>query len=97
MRDLLSIAEVNTTAAQEYVSKISCAHHTIKEVVRDMHTNLPFACLLRATTVALVYIAIFQKNIWPNKLGASERFSLRKIVTRCTAFGTYAEGHASKE
>ena len=63
VRDLLSIVEVNTTAAREHVGEIEREHRTIKEVARSMHTDLPFAWLPRALIVALVYTSIFHRNI----------------------------------
>ena len=71
-----------------------------------MHTDLPFAWLPRALIVALVYTSVFHRNIWPNKLGISDKFSPREIVTRRKAdwakhltypFGTYLEAHADNE
>ena len=106
VNNLLSIVEVNTTAARKHVSRIEHKHCTIKDVVRSMNTNLPFAWLPRKILVALVYTIIFCRNIWPNKLGILDSFSSQKIVTRRTAdwekylrflFDTYITGHLSKK
>ncbi len=97
---------LNTTAAQEHVGEIEQKISVIKERARGMVNVLPYTLLPKIMIIKLMHFRVMWLNSSPVRLGISDKYSLRELVSRqrldaklqCkTPFGAYCEVHTDKE
>ena len=80
--DELPMVEINTSAAREHVGEIERGIRTIKGRCRGVIATLKYAVLPRQVVIHLIYFVVMWLNNTPNKLGISEKWSPRKIMTK---------------
>jgi hypothetical protein len=106
LRDLLPNVALNTTAAQEQVGEIERKIRSIKERARGTIITLPYEMLPKLIIIELMHFCVIWMNSFPVKLGVSEKYSPRELVSRhkldaklnCkTPFGAYCEVHTDQD
>ena len=80
VKDLVPLAEVNTTAAREHVGLMERAVVHLKEKVRVATSEFPFMWIPILVLIHTVYSCAFWINAFPNR-SKNLRFSPREIVT----------------
>ncbi len=102
LKDLLPNIALNTMAAQEQVGEIERKIRVIKERARGTISTLPYEMLPKLIIIELMHFCVMWMNSFPVKLGVSERYSPRELVSRhkldaqlhCkTPLGAYCEAH----
>ncbi len=71
--DLLPNVTISTTAAREHVREIEQKIRVIKERARGMVNTLPYPQLPRLMAIKLMHFCIMWVNVFPVKLGVSEK------------------------
>jgi hypothetical protein len=82
LRDLLPNVALNTMAAQEHVGEIERKIRMIKERARGTISTLPYEMLPKLIIIALMHFCVMWMNSFPVKLGVSEKYSPRELVSR---------------
>jgi hypothetical protein len=106
LRDKLPNVILNTTAAQEHVGEIERKIQVVKERARSMMNILPYKLLPKLMIIKLMHFCVVWMNSIPVKLGISEKWSPREIMSRhkldakmhCKVpFGAYFEVHVDPD
>jgi hypothetical protein len=106
LRDKLPNVILNTTAAQEHVGEIKGKIQVVKERARSMISILPYKLLPKLVISKLMHFCVMWMNSFQVKLGISEKWSPREIVSRhkldakmhCKVpFGAYCEVHVDPD
>jgi hypothetical protein len=106
LKDLLPNIALNTTAAQEHVGEIERKIRVIKERARETISTLPCEMLPKLIIIELMHFCVMWMISFLVKLGVSERYSPREIVSRhkldanlhCkTPFRAYCEVHTDPD
>ncbi len=106
LKDLLPNIAPNTTATQEYVGEIERKIRVIKERARGTISTLPYKMLPKIVIIELMHFSMMWMNLFPVKLGVSEKYSPRELVSRhkldaklsCTTpFQAYCEVHTDPD
>ena len=99
---LMPHVALNTTAAREHAGEIERKIRVIKESARGTFNTLPYKKIPRVVVIELLHFCVMWMNSFPIKLGISEKWSPRELVSRtkldaklhCRApFGSYCEMH----
>ena len=106
LKDKLPNVILNTTAAQEHVGEIERKIRVVKERARCTTSILPYNILPKIMIIELMHFCVMWMNSFPVKLGISEKWSPREIVSRhrldaklhCKVpFGAYCEVHVDPD
>jgi len=81
LRPLMPHVALNTTAAQEHVREIEQKIRVIKERARGMFNTLPYKKIPRVMVIELLHFCVMWMDSFPVKLGISEKWSPRELVS----------------
>ena len=81
LRPLMLHVALNTTAAREHVREIEQKIRVIKERARGMFNTLPYKKIPRVMVIELLHFCVMWMNSFPVKLGISEKWSPRELVS----------------
>jgi hypothetical protein len=105
LRDNLPNIILNTTAAQEHVGEIKRKIQVVKERATSTINGLPYKMLPKLMIIELVNFCVIWVNLFPVKLGISEKWSPSEILSRhkldaklhCKVLGAYCEVHVDPD
>jgi FtsZ-binding cell division protein ZapB len=106
LRDKLPNITQKTTAAREHVGEIERKIQVVKERARSTMSVLPYKLLPKLVIIELMHFCVMWMNSFPVKLGISEKWSPREIVSRhkldakmhCKVpFGAYCEVYVNPD
>jgi hypothetical protein len=79
---LMPHVALNTTAAREHAGEIERKIRVIKESARGTFNTLPYKKIPRVVVIELLHFCVMWMNSFPIKLGISEKWSPRELVSR---------------
>jgi hypothetical protein len=106
LKDLLPNIALNTMAVLEHMGEIERKIRVMKERARGTISTLPYDMLPKLAIIKLMHFCIMWMNSFPVKLGMSEKYSPRELVSRhkldaklhCTTpSGAYCEVHTDPD